>query len=75
MAVGGMIGGGMFATLGRMLEIAGPAAWISFILAGAVAYATAHSYAALTKAPGSGPFRRSSGGRRGYHCRSSGNRL
>lgn len=54
MAVGGMIGGGMFATLGLMLDVAGPAAWISFVLAGAAAFATAQSYAALTAEIGQG---------------------
>lgn len=54
MAVGGMIGGGMFATLGLMLQIAGPSAWFSFILAGVVAFATARSYAALTIRSGQG---------------------
>lgn len=54
MAVGGMIGGGMFATLGLMLDVAGPAAWISFIFAGIVAWATARSYATLTIRTGKG---------------------
>lgn len=49
-----MIGGGMFATLGLMLDVAGPAAWFSFILAGITAYATAHSYAGLTGSIGKG---------------------
>lgn len=48
MAVGGMIGGGMFATLGLMLNVAGQSAWMSFIAAGLLAYATGHSYAQLT---------------------------
>ena len=68
MAVGGMIGGGMFATLGLMLDVAGPTAWASFILAGITAYATAHSYAGLTGSIGKGggvyQFLASSGFRR-----------
>lgn len=48
MAVGGMIGGGIFATLGVVIEVAGRGAWISFLIGGLIALATGHSYAALT---------------------------
>ncbi len=48
MAVGGMIGGGIFATLGVVIEVAGEGAWISFLIGGLIALATGHSYAALT---------------------------
>ena len=47
MAVGGMIGGGIFTVLGVVIEMAGQWAWISFILAGLVATATGHSYVQL----------------------------
>lgn len=48
MAVGGMIGGGIFATLGVVVEVAGEWAWASFVIGGLIALATGHSYAALT---------------------------
>ncbi len=48
MAVGGMIGGGIFAVLGLIISIAGNMAWLSFLLAGLIALATARSYANLT---------------------------
>lgn len=48
MAVGGMIGGGIFATLGVVIEVAGQWAWASFLIGGVIALATGHSYAALT---------------------------
>lgn len=48
MAVGGMIGGGIFATLGVVIEVAGEGAWISFLIGGLIALATGHSYAKLT---------------------------
>lgn len=48
MAVGGMIGGGIFATLGVVIEVAGAWAWGSFLIGGLIALATGHSYAALT---------------------------
>ena len=34
LAVGGMIGGGIFSTLGVVIEVAGPRAWLSFLVAG-----------------------------------------
>lgn len=48
MAVGGMIGGGIFATLGVVIQVAGEWAWVSFLIGGLIALATGHSYAALT---------------------------
>ncbi|MBC2777700.1 APC family permease [Parasphingopyxis marina] len=48
MAVGGMIGGGIFATLGVVIQAAGEWAWASFLIGGLIALATGHSYAALT---------------------------
>lgn len=47
-AVGGMVGGGIFSTLGVVISSAGRWAALSFVLGGLVAYATGHSLAALT---------------------------
>ena len=47
-AVGGMVGGGIFSTLGVVISAAGHWAALSFVLGGLVAYATGHSLAALT---------------------------
>lgn len=49
MAVGGMVGGGIFSTAGVVIEIAGPWAWLSFTAAGLVALASAYSYAKLAE--------------------------
>ena len=46
--VGGMVGGGIFSTLGVVISSAGHWAALSFVLGGLVAYATGHSLAALT---------------------------
>lgn len=48
MAVGGMIGGGIFATLGVVIALAGERAWLSFLIGGLIALATGQSYARLT---------------------------
>lgn len=48
MAVGGMIGGGIFSTLGVVVAIAGPWAWLSFFTAGLIAMAAGYSYVKLT---------------------------
>jgi amino acid transporter len=47
MAVGGMVGGGIFSTLGVVVGIAGPWAWLSFSVAGLIALAAGYSYAKL----------------------------
>ncbi|MEZ5977688.1 MAG: APC family permease [Planctomycetota bacterium] len=47
MAVGGMIGGGIFSTLGVVVTIAGPLAWLSFLAAGTVALAAGYAYVKL----------------------------
>jgi amino acid transporter len=47
MAVGGMVGGGIFSVLGVVVQIAGSLAWASFVFAGFIALATAYSYAYL----------------------------
>jgi amino acid transporter len=50
MAIGGMIGGGIFAVLGVVIDLAGHLAVVSFVAGGALALVTAHSYARLTLA-------------------------
>ena len=47
MAVGGMVGGGIFTVLGVVISVAGQWAWASFVLAGVIALATGHSYVQL----------------------------
>lgn len=47
MAVGGMVGGGIFSTLGVVVGIAGPWAWFSFAAAGLIALAAGYSYVKL----------------------------
>ncbi len=54
MAVGGMVGGGIFSALGVVLGVAGAWAWLSFLIAGLIALATAHSYAELAHRFGEG---------------------
>ena len=48
MAVGGMVGGGIFSVLGVIIHTAGQWAWLSFVLAGLIALISAHSYSALS---------------------------
>ncbi len=48
LGVGGMIGGGIFSTLGVVIAVAGQWAWASFLIGGLIALATGHSMAALT---------------------------
>ncbi len=52
MAIGGMIGGGIFTVLGETIRIAGHLAFLCFVLAGALAAVTAHSYAGLAHRTG-----------------------
>lgn len=47
MAVGGMIGGGIFSTLGVVVAIAGAWAWLSFLAAGLIAFSAGYSYVKL----------------------------
>jgi amino acid transporter len=47
MAVGGMVGGGIFSVLGVVVQVAAQWAWLSFVLAGLTALASAYSYAHL----------------------------
>ncbi|GAB3688256.1 amino acid permease [Salinarchaeum chitinilyticum] len=49
MALGGMIGGGIFAVLGVVAQLTGPATWAAFALAGAVAGCAAYSFNALNR--------------------------
>ncbi len=48
MAVGGMIGGGIFSTLGVVIQVAGEWAAASFFIGGLIAWCSGHSYAELT---------------------------
>jgi amino acid transporter len=48
MAVGGMIGGGIYTLAGVIVELAGPWAWVSILIGAVIALATVHSYAQLT---------------------------
>jgi amino acid transporter len=54
MAVGGMIGGGIFSTLGVVVGIAGPWAWFSFAVGGLIALAAGYSYVKLAAYYGEG---------------------
>jgi amino acid transporter len=47
MAVGGMVGGGIFSTLGVVISIAGAWAWFSFAAAGVIAFLSGYSYVKL----------------------------
>jgi amino acid transporter len=47
MAVGGMVGGGIFSTLGVVISIAGRWAWLSFSIGGLIALAAGYSYVKL----------------------------
>lgn len=49
MAVGGMIGGGIFSTLGVVITVAGQWTWLSFLIGGIIALASGASYTALTR--------------------------
>lgn len=48
MAVGGMVGGGIFSVLGVVIATAGQWAWLSFVLAGGIALISANSYNRLS---------------------------
>ncbi|MBR0553591.1 APC family permease [Stakelama marina] len=48
LAAGGMVGGGIYIALGVVIAAAGIWSWLSFLLAGIVAVATAWSYATLS---------------------------
>ena len=54
MAVGGMVGGGIFSTLGVVIGIAGAWAWLSFVSAGFVALGAGYAYVKLASRFGEG---------------------
>lgn len=58
MAVGGMVGGGIFSVLGVIIQSAGQLAWLSFVIAGLIALISAHSYSqlAIKYSEGGGAF-------------------
>ena len=58
MAIGGMIGGGIFSVLGVTIDLAGHLAFAAFLLGGLIAGLTAHAYARLALHAGraGGPF-------------------
>ncbi|GAA0244423.1 APC family permease [Haladaptatus pallidirubidus] len=48
-ALGGIIGGGIFAVLGVVAKVAGPTAWLAYFAAGIVAMCTGYSYVKLNQ--------------------------
>ncbi|MFC7166748.1 APC family permease [Halospeciosus flavus] len=48
-ALGGMIGGGIFSVLGVVANIAGTGAWVAFVAAGVVALCAGYSYTKLNE--------------------------
>jgi len=58
MAIGGMIGGGIFSVLGVTIDLAGHLAFATFLIGGAIAALTAHAYSRLALHSGraGGPF-------------------
>ncbi len=54
MAVGGMVGGGIFSVLGVVISIAGQWAWLSFVIGGLIALAAGYAYATLAQKFGEG---------------------
>ena len=58
MAIGGMIGGGIFSVLGVTVDLAGHLAFVAFLIGGAIAGLTARAYARLALHSGrsGGPF-------------------
>ena len=58
MALGGMIGGGIYSAFGIVVAIAGELSWLAFVLAGLVAMCAGYSYVELNDhvdAPGGAP--------------------
>lgn len=47
MAVGGMVGGGIFSVMGLIVQTAGQWAWLSFLIAGIIGLISAYSYSQL----------------------------
>ena len=54
MAIGGMVGGGIFSTLGVVIDISGAWAWLSFAAAGSIALLAGYAYVALAHRYGEG---------------------
>lgn len=54
MAVGGMVGGGIFSTLGVVIGIAGAWAWLSFVAGGLIALGAGYAYTRLAVEFGEG---------------------
>ena len=52
MALGGMVGGGIYAVLGVVVATAGGAAWLAFLLAGIVALCAGYAYVRLNERVG-----------------------
>jgi len=52
MALGGMIGGGIYAVLGIVVAAAGATAWLAFLLAGVVALCAGYAYVSLNRRVG-----------------------
>lgn len=48
LAAGGMVGGGIYISLGVVIEAGGAWAWLGFIIAGLAALISAHSYGSLS---------------------------
>ncbi|WP_158059202.1 APC family permease [Halorussus halophilus] len=49
MALGGMIGGGIYSAFGIVVAIAGKAAWVAFLVAGSIAMCAGYSYVKLNE--------------------------
>lgn len=49
MMVGGIVGGGIYAALGVIVSIAGPAAWMAYVIAGCIALCAGYSYIHLNR--------------------------
>lgn len=49
MMVGGGGGGGIYAALGVIVAVAGPAAWLAYLTAGLIAFCGGYSYIQLTR--------------------------
>ena len=49
MMVGGIVGGGIYAALGVIVSIAGPAAWMAYMAAGLIALCAGYSYIHLNR--------------------------
>jgi amino acid transporter len=54
MAVGGMVGGGIFSTLGVVIGISGRWAWLAFLTGGLIALAAGYAYTKLAEHAGEG---------------------